>query len=89
MSYVFEEHAESGQDWTAKATWMRDMGATRAQWDAANRLVHLELGPKPPSANDTATQDAEIHQLEPREAEADRVRRIAMGAASGLVKRSG
>lgn len=89
MSLVFEDRAESGEEWSRKATWMRSVGATAAVWGVSGQLLELQLGPEPANPDETATREAETNQTETPEAALARHRRIATGAASGLVKRTG
>lgn len=35
-------------EWTTKTNWMRAVGAISAQWDHANALVSVSLGPAIP-----------------------------------------
>lgn len=76
------------EDWTQKASWMRDVGATDAAWSTDGTLVHLRLGPASPTLDTDSTQPSLTPEAK---AEAERVerRRVALGSSGGPVRRLG
>lgn len=74
-----------GSDWTTKAKWMREMGATAATWEGET-LTSLSLGPAP-----VVDKAEPVEPMTPEEVQqqlrAERAR-VSFAAASGLVGRA-
>lgn len=76
-------------DWTSKVAWMRDTGATKAEWaESSDKLLSVELGPVYPSADSDEASDETQQKpgLKPSEREAQR-RHLSLAATGSLVRR--
>lgn len=77
---------EHDTHWTAKARWMRAMGATDAAWSTEGQLVHLRLGAEPVAVDDdpaTKQETAEARAIRER----NERRRVATASSGGPVRR--
>lgn len=81
--------SEHDTHWSAKASWMRRVGAADAAWSTEGDLVHLALRPEVPEP-ETNRDPNPAKQLSPQEQEQrarQERRRVALLASGGPVKR--
>ncbi len=76
-------------DWSTKTTWMRDAGATHAEWHPDGALKSATLSPTVPASDnaDPADPKETLHARQVRE-RTER-RDLAMKASGGPVRRLG
>lgn len=81
--------SEHDTSWSAKAAWMRGVGATDAAWSTEGDLVHLKLGPaptKPDTDEDRDTQPSISPQERERRARLEQ-RALVSRSSGGPVRR--
>ncbi len=70
--------------WSAKAAWMRNVGATDAAWSTEGDLVHLRLGPLP-----VPTDDSRDRETQPSISPQERERRARLERRDLVARSSG
>ena len=78
--------SEHDTHWTAKAAWMRDVGATDAAWSTEGDLVHCKLGAAPVPVTEEKSQPSSTPQERERQVRLDR-RALSERASGGPVPR--
>lgn len=75
------------EEWTAKTSWMRSVGATDAAWSTEGHLVHVKLG-SAPLTEETLTQPSLSPEERERRMREER-KLVASRASGGPVRRLG